>query len=120
MGAGFGTRLFTRLRGVAVGSDEAGNVYYRERKPPRGRRERRWVIYAGDAEGSAVPPAWQAWLTHTLSASPTEAPRAPRPWEKPHLPNPTGTPRALRPPGALLGARERGRATGDYEAWEPE
>lgn len=120
MGAGLGTKLLTRLRGVPEGSDEAGNVYYRERNPPRGRRERRWVIYAGEAEGSAVPPAWQGWLTHTLAASPAEAPRTPRPWEKPHRANPTGTAEALRPPGALLGARERPRATGDYEAWTPE
>ena len=120
MGANIGTRLYTRLFGVRAGADAAGNVYFRERKPPPGRRERRWVIYAGDVEASAVPPDWQGWLNRTRAASPAEAPlRAPA-WQKPHRPNPTGTAAAYRPPGALLSGRSRDRATGDYEAWTPE
>ena len=55
MGATFGTKLFTRFHGVKVGQDSFGNVYYREKKPSNGVRERRWVIYGGEAEGSAVP-----------------------------------------------------------------
>ena len=69
MGATIGTWLLTWLRGARVGSDEYGNRYYRLKgdKPQRlggGRfsRERRWVIYKGDAEGSKVPPEWHAWL----------------------------------------------------------
>ncbi len=120
MGADTVTRLFTWFRGARVGADEAGNIYYRERKPPRGRRERRWVVYAGEVEASAVPPDWQGWLNHTREASPAEAPSLKRPWQKPHEPNRTGTPAAWRPPGALLSGRERDRATGDYEAWTPD
>lgn len=120
MGASIGTRLRTRLRGERAGVDGAGNVYYRERNPPPGRRERRWVIYAGDSEGSAAPPDWQGWLTHTRAASPAEAPRRAYEWEKPHRPNPTGTDAAERPPGALPGGPGRPRATGDYEAWTPD
>jgi NADH:ubiquinone oxidoreductase subunit len=46
-----GTRLFTWRKGERVGEDGQGNVYYRERGG-----ERRWVIYAGAAEASRVPP----------------------------------------------------------------
>ena len=47
MSATFGTWISTRLFGEKVGGDDAGNVYYRERKTKTGRRQRRWVIYAG-------------------------------------------------------------------------
>src|SRR5256886_9928731 len=60
-GAPLGTRLLTWLRGELVGSDAYGNRYYRLKgdKPKRlggGRfsRERRWVIYNGEPEGSKV------------------------------------------------------------------
>ncbi len=120
MSATFGTRLFTRLRGERVGEDAAGNVYYRERKPRAGQRERRWVSYAGEPEASAVPPEWQGWLTHTLAQSPVEKPPAEKPWQRPHEANATGTAAAYNPPGALLAGGKRDRATGDYEAWKPE
>ena len=68
-----GTRLLTWFRGELVGTDPYGNRYYRERgaKPLRrggGRtsREKRWVIYNGEPEGSKVPPEWHAWLHHTV------------------------------------------------------
>jgi NADH:ubiquinone oxidoreductase subunit len=57
-GATVGTSLFTRLHGEEVGKDDAGNVYFRGKKNPA----TRWVIYAGDNDGSRVPPDWQAWL----------------------------------------------------------
>ncbi len=73
MGATLGTWLLTWLRGAPVGTDEYGNRYYRLKgdKPRRlggGRfsRERRWVIYKGEAEGSKVPPEWHAWLHHMV------------------------------------------------------
>ncbi|HYU11033.1 MAG TPA: NADH-ubiquinone oxidoreductase subunit NDUFA12 family protein, partial [Stellaceae bacterium] len=69
MGATLGTRWLTWLRGELVGTDPYGNRYYRLKgdKPQRlggGRfsRERRWVIYNGEPEGSKVPPEWHAWL----------------------------------------------------------
>lgn len=120
MGATFGTKLFTRFRGDKVGSDEFGNTYYREKNPPAGRREKRWVIYGGEAEGSAVPPEWQGWLTHTVEATPVDSPPVERPWIKPHQANPTGSAGAYRPPGALLEGGRRKDATGDYEPWLPE
>ncbi|MDP6350607.1 MAG: NADH:ubiquinone oxidoreductase subunit NDUFA12 [Alphaproteobacteria bacterium] len=120
MGATFGTILFTRFFGAPVGEDEAGNRYFRDKTPRPGRRERRWVIYRDAPEASAVPPAWQGWLTHTLDKPPTEAPDLVRSWQKPHQANLTGTSAAYRPPGALeLGGR-RAPATGDYEPWTPD
>ncbi len=77
MGATLGTRLLTWLRGELVGTDTYGNRYYRLKgdKPRRlggGRfsRERRWVIYNGEPEGSKVPPEWHAWLHHTVNEVP--------------------------------------------------
>ena len=120
MGATFGTRLFTYFRGAAVGEDAAGNRYYRSKSVKSGARERRWVIYKGEVEASAVPPDWQGWLTHTTEAPPSEAPRDAQPWQKPHQPNLTGTPAAYRPPGALEKGGRRDAATGDYEPWVPD
>src|SRR5579863_243368 len=109
MGATLGTWLLTWLRGAPVGSDAYGNRYYRLRgdQPARrggGRtsREKRWVIYAGEPEGSKVPPEWHAWLHHTVDEVPRPEQRARHPWEKDHLPNMTGTPYAYHPPGSIL------------------
>jgi len=120
-----GTRLLTWLRGELMGSDAYGNQYYRlKRDNPSGRgggrfsRERRWVIYKGEPEGSKVPPEWHAWLHHTVDDVPGAWPHYA--WEKPHEPNLTGTPQAYRPPGSVLRGGHRARATGDYEPWTPE
>ncbi len=116
-----GTRLHTWLSGLLVGTDEAGNRYYRERRRGRGRRERRWVIYEGDMEASRVPPDWHGWLHHIVAEPPTERlPAEPQPWEQAHQPNLTGTDAAYRPPGHALQGGARDKATGDYEAWQPE
>ncbi|HEX5319999.1 MAG TPA: NADH:ubiquinone oxidoreductase subunit NDUFA12 [Stellaceae bacterium] len=119
-----GTRLLTMLRGQLVGSDSYGNRYYRMKgggklQPGGGRwsRERRWVIYSGEPEGSKVPPEWHAWLHHTTDAVPTDRKRYE--WEKPHQPNLTGTSRAYRPAGSILRGGHRARTTGDYEPWSP-
>ena len=127
MGATLGTRLLTWLRGELVGTDAYGNRYYRLKgdKPQRlggGRfsRERRWVIYNGEPEGSKVPPEWHAWLHHTFDLPPTEETVTPRSWWKPHRPNLTGTPDAYRPSGSTLAHGHRPPATGDYEPWVPE
>lgn len=112
-----GTRLFTMLRGRKIGADEHGNIYYEDKRTLRGRRSRRWVIYAGEAEATKVPPEWDAWLRRT-----TDAPipiTARKPWQKPPIENATGTPESYRPPGHDYRGGTRARATGDYEAWTP-
>lgn len=114
-----GTRLFTLFRGAGVGEDSDGNRYYREKRHPASRRERRWVVYRGAAEASRVPPVWHSWLHHTSDTVPTEDTRPKRSWQKDHVPNLTGTAEAYRPPGHVLKGGSRAPATGDYEPWEP-
>ena len=70
-----GTRLLTWLRGELVGTDSYGNRYYRDsgatplrRGGGRFSREKRWIIYNGEPEGSKVPPEWHAWLHHTVTS----------------------------------------------------
>jgi phospholipid/cholesterol/gamma-HCH transport system substrate-binding protein len=89
-----GTSLFTRFRGGSVGKDVFGNQYFEEKAAIRGRRKRRWVIYAGPIEASTVPPEWHAWLHYTTDAPIPDNAR--RSWMKPHLPNRTGTPYSYR------------------------
>ena len=120
MKTSLGTKLFTWLFGTLVGTDQFTNVYYRQRQPKAGQRERRWVIYNNEVEGSAVPPEWQGWLTHTLQEPPTEKQPAKQRWMIDHRPNPTGTENAYRPSGALEQGGNRPPATGDYEPWRPD
>jgi NADH:ubiquinone oxidoreductase subunit len=116
-----GTHLLTRRRGAKVGEDEHGNVYYRERGAKDGRRERRWVVFADDAEpeASRVPPGWNAWLSHNRDKPPSQEPLPTRRWEKPHQPNLSGTGGAYVPPGHERRGGRRDPATGDYEPWRP-
>ncbi len=121
-GQTFGTQVWTWRYGEFVGEDEFGNRYYRTKggkiDPSLG-FERRWVIYNGYAEASAIPPGWYGWMHHKTDVPPTEEPYAPRAWQKPHHPNLTGTPAAYRPPGSTLSRARRAAATGDYEPWTP-
>ena len=122
-----GTRIMTWLRGEQVGSDDFGNRYYRDkskRKLERGggrfSREKRWVLYKGEAESSRVPAEWHGWLHHTVNEIPADGGKPKYAWQKPHQPNLTGTPDAYRPPGSLVRGGHRAPTTGDYEAWKPE
>ena len=112
LGQTLGTRFDTWRKGVFVGSDDFGNRYYRDRK-----NTRRWVIYNGVAEASAIPPGWHGWMHYRSDAPPTAY--APREWEKPHEPNLTGTAGAYRPPGSILRAAPRTPGDSDYEPWRP-
>jgi NADH:ubiquinone oxidoreductase subunit len=114
-----GTRVHTWLFGEFVDTDASGNRYYRDRRSKGGKRERRWVLYNGEAEPSRVPPEWHAWLHRIVADPPKPEALRPRPWQKPHQPNLTGTDRAYRPPGHTLRGGQRARGTGDYEPWIP-
>jgi len=107
------TQLFTWRKGLKVGEDAEGNVFYQTRDGVR-----RWVIYNGEPEGSRVSPEWHGWLHHTWDQPPTEAPLAHKAWEKPHVENLTGTALAYAPPGSIRQRHPRDRS--DYEAWQPE
>ncbi len=113
-----GTKLFTMLKGVRVGQDDGGNIYYQERRARPGHRRRRWVDFAGPVEASTVPPEWHAWLHYTTDAPLDPAGR--KAWQKPHVANLTGTPASYRPPGHDYAGGQRAAATGDYEAWAPD
>jgi len=118
-GQTIGTRFYSWWhKAERVGEDAAGNVYYRAKNvPPFG--ERRWVIYNGVAEASAIPPGWHGWMHHRTDTPPTEENYKPHSWEREHQPNLTGTPRAYRPSGSILTPQSRPAATGDYQAWSP-
>ena len=121
-GATVNTRFWTGRHGEIVGHDEFGNAYYRTiggALDPALGFERRWVIYAGESDGSLTPPGWYGWLHHQTDVSPAAETYVPHAWEKPYLPNMTGTPAAYRPPGSVLKDGQRPRTGGDYDAWTP-
>jgi len=112
-GQTLGTQIFTARKGVKVGEDEQGNLFYETRD-----KKRRWVIFNGEVEASRVNPDWHGWLHRTYDTPPTEAPLVHKAWEKPHQENRTGTALAYAPSGSLRLAEPKAR--GDYEAWQPE
>lgn len=107
------TQLYTARKGVKVGEDEQGNVFYQTRDG-----KRRWVIYNGEVEASRVSPDWHGWLHHTFKEAPTDRPLVHKGWEKPHMENLTGTAQAYAPAGSIRRAAPAARR--DYEAWSPE
>ena len=98
-----GTRLYTLLWGVPVGTDRYGNRYFRGKRLLHN-RERRWVLYNGAPEASKVPAEWHGWLHHTFAEPPTKAPLRTQVWEMPH--QPTGAlPPTKSPPDASAPSR---------------
>ena len=118
-----GTRFHTWRYGEFVGTDDFGNRYFRTKggkiDPALG-FERRWVIYNGVAEATAIPPGWHAWMHQRSDVPPSQETYVPHEWEKPHRANPTGTVNAYHPPGSAIGFGHRPEVTGDYKAWTPE
>ena len=115
------TRFFTWRKGEHVGTDQAGNHYYRAKSAmPDSIAERRWVIFNGYSEASSIPPGWHGWMHHTVTEPPTIAPLKRQKWEKDHVPNLTGTVRAYRPKGSLARGGVRQASSADYEAWTPD
>jgi NADH:ubiquinone oxidoreductase subunit len=117
-GQTMGTRFHTWRHGERVGEDEQGNVYYQGGKDAEG-RTRRWVIYNGYAEASAIPSGWHGWMHYRVDTPPSKEDYRPRDWQKPHKPNLTGTAGAYRPHGSMLNPESRPVVTGDYDAWTP-
>ena len=119
-GATIGTLLNSALTGEHVGTDAAGNRYYRARKPGPLGNERRWVIYEGPNDASRVPAEWHGWLHGSYDGVPESHLPPARIWEANYTPNATGTGAAYRPQGALERGGRRAAATGDYQAWTPD
>ena len=109
----FGTQLWTWRKGVKVGEDQQGNIFYNNKDDSR-----RWVIFNGPIEASRIDPDWHGWLHRTWNEPPTDKPLVHRSWEKPHQENLTGIVAAYAPAGSLRQATPAPR--GDYEAWTPE
>lgn len=114
-GATIGTALFSARKGVKVGTDSAGNRYYQTKDGSR-----RWVIYEGANDASRVSPDWHGWLHGTHDGNPEDYLPPARDWEHDATGNLTGTGEAYRPAGALERGGKRAKATGDYEAWNPD
>lgn len=112
-GSTLNTQLYTWRKGVKVGEDGEGNVYYRSRDG-----KKRWVIFNGEAEASRINADWHGWLHHTFDEVPSEHPLPHKAWEKPHQENLTGTMLAYAPGGSIRAAEPKERR--DYEAWSPE
>ena len=117
-GATIGTAMWSALHGEQVGTDAAGNKYYRSKKNDG--PERRWVIYAGVNDASRVPAEWHGWLHGSFDELPESRLPPPKIWEADYTPNATGSAAAYLPQGALERGGRRAAATGDYEAWTPE
>ena len=116
-GQTIGTRFHTWRQGERVGEDEFGNVYYQGGGKDSEGRTRRWVIYNGYAEASAIPPGWHGWMHHRTDTPPSQEEYTAREWEIAHEGNPTGSARAYRPQGSILGQASQPR--GEYSAWTP-
>jgi NADH:ubiquinone oxidoreductase subunit len=113
--ATFGTKLFTSRKGIKVGEDSQGNIYYKEKNG-----HRRWVIYKnGPVEASRVPAEWHGWLHYTVDELPSESDQVIKEWEKEHVPNMTGSDAAYLPAGSLSMGGKRAASTSDYEPWTP-
>ncbi len=112
-GATLNTQIFTARKGVKVGEDDEGNVFYRTADDSK-----RWVIFNGEAEASRIDPNWHGWLHRTWDEPPTDKPLPHKSWEKPHQENLTGTALAYAPAGSLRRPNPVERK--DYEAWSPE
>ncbi|MCB1343252.1 MAG: NADH:ubiquinone oxidoreductase subunit NDUFA12 [Pseudooceanicola sp.] len=107
------TQIFTWRRGIEVGKDKQGNVFYRNADDSK-----RWVIFNGEIEASRIDPEWHGWLHRTWQDAPTTKPLARKTWEKPHQENLTGSALAYVPAGSLRRPDPVERR--DYEAWSPE
>lgn len=107
------TQFFTWRKGVKMGEDDQGNIYYRNADDSK-----RWVIFNGDMEASRVNPDWHGWLHRTWNETPTDKPLVHKDWEKPHVENLTGTMLAYAPAGSIR--KDSPKVRSDYEAWTPE
>lgn len=106
------TQLFTWRKGIKVGEDDQGNIYYHNADDSK-----RWVIFNGEMEATRISPDWHGWMHHTWDEPPTAKPMVHKAWEKPHVENLTGTPLAYAPAGSIRQAKPKDRS--DYEAWSP-
>ena len=111
-GETIGTQIFTWRKGIKVGEDDQGNLYFRDRND-----QRRWVIYNGEVEASRVSPEWHGWLHKTWKNPPSEEEIMRKKWEKPHQKNLTVSALAFVTSVSMRNAKAK--ETSDYEPWTP-
>jgi len=113
----FGIWAFTYFKGLQVGVDAAGNRYFTERRPGRGRvPARRWVIYRAAPDPSSVPAEWHAWLHDAANEPLAGVPGHDR--QEAHLASAAGTAPAGRPAGCddAHGKGAAGGGENEYQA----
>lgn len=88
----FGTFLQTLFYGERVGEDNFGNKYYKNSDDSK-----RWVIYNGPVDASAIPPEWHSWLHKIIKTTPEKVNFNNYKWQKSHKKNLTGTSQAYNP-----------------------
>ena len=118
-----GTKLHLKRKGVEVGRDKYGNVYYEAKSESPTYDEdvrKRWVTYDGYADPSRIPAEWHGWLHHLYDETPDQLAIKRHDWQKDHKPNLTGTVHAFKPSGSLDKGGVREANANDYEAWSPE
>ena len=71
------TKITSKFFGNDIGSDEFGNIYYRNSTDTK-----RWVIYNGIDEPSKVPAEWHLWLHYTTNTIPTDSSIKKYAWQK--------------------------------------
>ena len=108
------TLIATKIFGKKVGEDSQGNIYYV--KLNKKNKEKRWVIYNQDPEGSSVPPKWQAWLTGTTNVVPTKD--SSYNWQIKHRTNPTGTSEAYNSTQNIFNKNFK-KKHASYRSWSP-
>jgi NADH:ubiquinone oxidoreductase subunit len=115
-----GTKIATWFGGEEVGCDDDGHRYYRKRRPPEGRREKRWVLYPDEPEASNLPPEWHIWIHHLADFPLPESDKLRKPCLRPYQPDRTGT-AAGGLPLCPTPREGRGRpAAKTTTAWTPE
>ena len=107
-----GTRIWSYLNGIEIGKDENGNRYFSNKKDSK-----RWVIYGGQVEATAVNPEWNNWLRFTSIEKPGEVKS--HDWQLEHKSNQSGTSKAYSPNSSIFNNKSNNKKRIDYEKWSP-
>mgnify|MGYP003694217141 CR=1 FL=1 len=113
-------RLYTAVRGTFVGSDDAGNRYFVQRRGvgPLG-VPRRWVIYQNGAEASRCRPNGTAGCTTWSTPHPRKRATRRGPGRRQSSHEHDGDAGGLSPQWQHFESGRRPPATGDYKPWRP-
>ena len=111
--AAFGWEADCIHPGVSIKyEDENGNRYFSNKKDSK-----RWVIYGGQVEATAVNPEWNNWLRFTSIEKPDEIKS--HDWQLEHEPNQSGTSKAYSPKSSIFNNKSNNKKRIDYEKWSP-